>query len=145
LLAILKFIEAKPRCARHDLALKLLGENFDAPEKTEAKTALAADLHYLLHAGHVIEFADGRFDLPLPPKALNEPAAKTGEAEAEESAEADEPLAATPEPEAVAPKLEPPAAEPEVATIVEPALPEPPLAEIPPTEPVVSSEPTSAA
>jgi hypothetical protein len=67
-LAILNAIEAMPRCTRHDLGEKLLGEHFEAPEKANEKTALASDLHYLLLAGHVIEFADGRLDLPLPPK-----------------------------------------------------------------------------
>jgi hypothetical protein len=68
-LAVLAAIESMPRCTRHDLGEKLLGEHFEAPEKAEEKTALATDLHYLLLAGHVIEFADGRLDLPLPPKA----------------------------------------------------------------------------
>jgi hypothetical protein len=68
-LAILNAIEKMPRCSRHDLGEKLLGEHFEAPEKEAEKTALASDLHYLLLAGHVIEFADGRLDLPLAPKA----------------------------------------------------------------------------
>jgi hypothetical protein len=71
-LAILNVIEAMPRCTRHDLGQKLLGEHFEAPEKEKEKTALASDLHYLLLAGHVIEFADGRLDLPLPPKSQNQ-------------------------------------------------------------------------
>jgi hypothetical protein len=33
------------------------------------KEAIASDLHYLIHAGHVIEFHDGTLDLPLSPKA----------------------------------------------------------------------------
>lgn len=70
LAAILAAIEAAPRCTRHDLAVKLLGEQIDAPELTPRKTALAGDLHYLVHAGHVIEFADGTLDLPLAPKVL---------------------------------------------------------------------------
>jgi hypothetical protein len=68
-LAILNAIDKMPRCSRHDLGEKLLGEHFEAPEKEAEKTALASDLHYLLLAGHVIEFADGRLDLPLAPKA----------------------------------------------------------------------------
>jgi hypothetical protein len=70
IMAILNAIEMMPRCTRHDLGEKLLGEHFEAPEKGAEKTALASDLHYLLLAGHVIEFADGRLDLPMPPKAL---------------------------------------------------------------------------
>lgn len=40
----------------------------EPPAPTELdlrKKQLAADLHYLIHTGHVIEFADGRLDLPL--------------------------------------------------------------------------------
>ena len=70
LAAILAAIEAAPRCTRHDLAVKVLGEQTDAPEMIPRKTALAGDLHYLVHAGHVIEFADGTLDLPLAPKTL---------------------------------------------------------------------------
>jgi hypothetical protein len=66
---ILALVAASPRCTRHDLAVKLIGKDFEAPEKAGEKTALAADLHYLLLAGHVIEFTDGKFDLPLQPKA----------------------------------------------------------------------------
>lgn len=35
------------------------------PELDLRKKQLAADLHYLVHTGHVIEFADGKLDLPL--------------------------------------------------------------------------------
>jgi hypothetical protein len=89
-LAILRTIEANPRCSRHDLALKLLGEHFEAPEKVAEKTALATDLHYLLLAGHVIEFVDGRLDLPLPPKGL----AETAKGETEEAGDESEPATA---------------------------------------------------
>jgi hypothetical protein len=85
-LAILAAIEASPRCGRHDLAVKLLGENTESPELADKKTALAADLHYLLLAGHVIEFPDGKLDLPLPPKALAA-AAENATAEAGEAAD----------------------------------------------------------
>jgi hypothetical protein len=85
-LAILRAIEAQPRCSRHDLAVKLLGKDFDTPEKAQEKTALAADLHYLLLAGHVIEFVDGRLDLPLAPKAQ----ADAGKAEAAEASDESE-------------------------------------------------------
>ena len=39
-----------------------------------AKAALAADLRFLVQSGHIIEFHNGTFDLPLPPKAKEEPA-----------------------------------------------------------------------
>src|SRR4030095_12104448 len=86
---ILALVAASPRCTRHDLAVKLIGKDFEAPEKTEEKTALAADLHYLLLAGHVIEFTDGKFDLPLQPKMASEPAGAAGaETESTETAAA---------------------------------------------------------
>lgn len=67
--AILGVIEASPRITRPPLAAKLLGDHHDTPETASKKAALAADLHYLIHAGHVIEFHDGTLDLPLSPKA----------------------------------------------------------------------------
>lgn len=39
----------------------------------KAKAALAADLRFLVQAGHLIEFHNGTFDLPLPPKPKEEP------------------------------------------------------------------------
>ena len=38
----------------------------------KAKTALAADLRFLVQSGHIIEFHNGTFDLPLPPKEKDE-------------------------------------------------------------------------
>ena len=119
---LLKAIEAAPRCKRHDLAVKILGEHADAPEFADRKTALAGDLHYLIHAGHVLEFADATLDLPLPPKAL---AAEPAGPEAQEEAAATE----TPAPPLPVAEV---AAEP-------PALPDPtpelPISEEPATEP----------
>ncbi|MEO8351574.1 MAG: hypothetical protein ABI680_07580 [Chthoniobacteraceae bacterium] len=74
---ILKIVEEHPRCSRHDLAVKVLGENIEAPEVAERKSALAADLHYLVHAGHVIEFADRTLDLPLLAKPQADSAEKS--------------------------------------------------------------------
>jgi hypothetical protein len=66
------------------------------PELESRKTQLAADLHYLVHTGHVIEFADGRLDLPLVPvqptgkssaSAQASGEAETAEQESDESEE----------------------------------------------------------
>ena len=65
--AILQTVEASPRIKRPDLALKILGEAHDTPEFTARKAQLAADLHYLIHEGQVIEFSDGALELPLAP------------------------------------------------------------------------------
>ena len=54
-----------------------------APEPTAEQTALISDLHWLVHQGHVIEFANGTLEtakkpLPKPPKPQPKPAvAKT--------------------------------------------------------------------
>ena len=70
--AILQTVEASPRIKRPQLAAKILGEPQDTPEATARKSQLAADLHYLIHAGHVIEFSDGALELPLAPNAKPE-------------------------------------------------------------------------
>lgn len=62
--AILDAVKARPRCTRKDLATTILGEA--PPEETKAKSELAANLHWLLLEGLVVEFFDGTLDLPLP-------------------------------------------------------------------------------
>jgi hypothetical protein len=69
--AILQTVEATPRLKRPDLAAKILGELHDAPEAAARKEQLAGDLHYLIHAGHVIEFSNGILELPLAPQEKN--------------------------------------------------------------------------
>jgi hypothetical protein len=53
-----------------------------AKELTPEQTALNADLHWLIHQGHVLEFADGEMEtakkpLPRPPKPEKKPAEET--------------------------------------------------------------------
>jgi len=89
---LLSVIGESPRITKRDLAIKIIGAtNPDEPETPEhaaRKTQLASDLHYLIHAGHVLEFADGRLDLPLAPTP---PSGKGGAAnpEAEDLTEED--------------------------------------------------------
>jgi hypothetical protein len=50
-----------------------------APEATPEQTAIIVDLHWLVHQGHVLEFADGKLEtakkpLPRPPKPEKKPA-----------------------------------------------------------------------
>jgi len=73
--SILSAIRSYPKISRKQLAEKILsklgstGPSDEAStEHQHAKTALATDLIWLAKAGHVIEFADGTLDLPLPPK-----------------------------------------------------------------------------
>src|SRR5215469_6715414 len=75
--AILSTIRSYPKISRKQLAekvlTKLIGEKSTdeaSLEYQQAKTALATDLIWLAKAGHVIEFADGTLDLPLPPKPV---------------------------------------------------------------------------
>lgn len=58
------------------------------PEPTPEQTALVADLHWLIHQGHVLEFADGQLEtakkpLPRPPKSE----ARSAQAKVNEAAE----------------------------------------------------------
>ncbi len=81
--AVLSTVKSYPKISRKQLAekvlAKLIGEKStleSSEEYLHAKTALATDLIWLAKAGHVIEFADGTLDLPLPPRAIE--AAKGG-------------------------------------------------------------------
>jgi hypothetical protein len=91
--AILSTIRSYPKISRKQLAekvlTKLIGEKSTdeaSLEYQQAKTALATDLIWLAKAGHVIEFADGTLDLPLPPKPA-EPTKGSPHASAQESLE----------------------------------------------------------
>jgi len=111
--AILATLRSYPRITRKQLAEKvlkrLLGEKSsdeNSPEFQQAKNNLPTDLLWLAKAGHVIEFADGTLDLPLPPKAAEKPggspeAATRDVIEQEEPAEMEvaTPLQVTEEPE----------------------------------------------
>jgi hypothetical protein len=78
---IVEFINAHPKCTRRKMIETLApspttievkpGEQKSEP--TPEQTAIIADLHWLVHQGHVLEFADGKLDtakkpLPKPPK-----------------------------------------------------------------------------
>ncbi len=138
--AILKTVETSARIKRPELAGKILGEALDTPEAAARKSQLAADLHYLIHTGHVIEFSDGALELPLAPfdKPASQPAIKAkpaSEPSASEEAVAEDSDAAEPmEPGAL---IEPvPTTEPEVP------LPEITASnEAPPSTPGVEDQP----
>ncbi len=74
---VLSTIKSYPKISRKQLAektlSKLIGEKAtdeSSAEYQQAKTALATDLIWLAKAGHIIEFADGTLDLPLPPRPI---------------------------------------------------------------------------
>jgi hypothetical protein len=63
------------------------------PETTTEQTAVIADLHWLIHQGHVIEFANGMLDTakkPLPrlPKPESKPESSIESAHTQEAASA---------------------------------------------------------
>jgi hypothetical protein len=113
---IVDFINAHPRCNRRKLFEALApakpivvvpqpetptGEtptSFIQADPTPEQTAVTADLHWLIHQGHVLEFADGRLETakkpaPRPPKpAKAEKVAAEPKVEVEQSGEV-QPLA----------------------------------------------------
>ena len=83
--AILSTIRSYPKISRKQLAEKVLtkvvGDKVSDESNAgyqQAKTTLATELIWLAKAGHVIEFADGTLDLPLPPRPVE--TAKSGSA-----------------------------------------------------------------
>ena len=127
---ILSAIETAGKCTRHDLAVKILGAQHDSEESGPKKSEMASDLHYLIQAGHVIEFHDGTLDLPLvpgekpAPEKPEKPAPSTASAAPESEIETPAVEASAPaEPEAEAATPEPVAVE--LATPTEkPSAPE---------------------
>ncbi|HEY1663287.1 MAG TPA: hypothetical protein VGI03_12785 [Verrucomicrobiae bacterium] len=159
---IVDFINAAPKCTRRKLVESLapspakpavIEVKPDEPKAAEdvqptpEQTAIVVDLHWLIHQGHVLEFADGRMEtakkpLPRPPKPEKKPAeGQTPAAESEAPvAESDAPAATetTPPGEVVAETpsetsapVEPAAAAPEPAPTAE-------VKETPPAEEVPS-------
>jgi hypothetical protein len=129
-------------------------------EPTPEQTAVIGDLHWLVHQGHVIEFADGRMDtakkpLPRPPKPEKKSVGEKPAAEGETATTAADPVGEVPVlTEAEIPASEPePAVEPEPAaeaTAETPVLGEPaadapvnkPVADAPADEPVAENIPS---
>jgi hypothetical protein len=121
-----------------------------AAEPTPEQNALIADLHWLIHQGHVLEFADGRMDtakrpLPRPPKpekkSGGQKPAVEGEAAATTVESSGETAILT---EAEIPASEPkPAAESESESAAEPAAETPPPAESAAEPPQAEAPPAS--
>jgi len=141
---LLNVIESTPKCSRSEISNRLLKPHEADPEFQKRKEGLAADLHWLIHSGHVIEFHDGTFDLPLAPKEQAKENAETASVEDEKAAlaqesqqaaaaEAQAPAAPAPAVESVAePVVEPivaPVAESVAESAVEPVAEDTPAAE----------------
>ncbi len=115
------------------------------PAPTAEQTAVVSDLHWLIHQGHVLEFADGRLETakkpaPRPPKAEKKPAADKAEKPATEAAAvAETPAGAATE---TAPVVESSAAP--VAEVVAPIEPLPAMEPAPVPAAAVESLPASS-
>jgi hypothetical protein len=112
-----------------------------AAEPTPEQTAIIADLHWLVHQGHVIEFADGRMDTakkpaPRPPKPEKKSTGEKPAAEGEAAATVVEPSAEIP----VLTEAEIPASGPEPAVEAAPEVPPPAEAPVPATESAAAVE-----
>ena len=65
----------RPTLAPSPAVIEVKPEEQKSAEPTPEQNALIADLHWLIHQGHVLEFADGRMDTakkPLPRPAKQE-------------------------------------------------------------------------
>ena len=175
---IVEFINANSKCNRRKLIESLAPSPAPAPipvapategeaaaaapaqatknEPTPEQTALIADLHWLVHQGHVIEFANGQLDTakkpaPRPPKPEAKPAPEA------KSAMQDAPTDSTPQATESTPSpvesnqvsepaaVEPASAEPIASSqaSIEPVAP-PAASENPPVPPVDTPPPASS-
>ncbi len=86
---IVEFINANPKCSRRKL-IESLAPSGATPEEqksnvpTAEQTAIIGDLHWLIHQGHVIEFADGLLETAKkpavrPPKPESKAVAQNGD------------------------------------------------------------------
>jgi hypothetical protein len=132
-----------------------------SPEPTAEQTAVIADLHWLIHQGHVIEFANGLLEtakkpVPKPPKPQPKPAeaapvqipeapqvveASPPDSNIEQTAPPAEPTSATPD-SLPAPSAEHVEAPPPVEQLSQETVPH---TEESPTPPPVEPEPAPAA
>ena len=156
---IVDYINSNPKCSRRQLVEALApspappasepagsepspAAQVESDQPTPEQTAVIADLHWLIHQGHVIEFANGMLETakkPLPkpePKPATPPAAAAPPAETAAVSEtaAPEPIVEpTPAPAEVQPQAETaPTVEPAPTAGNEPTAPEAPALETPP-------------
>ena len=79
---IVEFVEATPNCTRRLILENLAGlEHVEpkegevpppAPEQTEEQKQLISDLHWLVHQGHVLDFANGVIETAKKPRPKEE-------------------------------------------------------------------------
>jgi hypothetical protein len=77
---IVEFINANPKCSRRKLIETLApspaSQEEQKAEPTAEQNAIIGDLHWLIHQGHVIEFADGLLETAKKPAPRPEPKPK---------------------------------------------------------------------
>lgn len=76
---IVEFINANPKCSRRKLIETLApspSPQTETNEPTPEQNAIIGDLHWLIHQGHVIEFADGLLETAKKPAPRPEPKPK---------------------------------------------------------------------
>jgi len=78
---IVEFINANPKCSRRKLIETLApspagSDEQKSNEPTAEQNAIIGDLHWLIHQGHVIEFADGLLETAKKPAPRPEPKPK---------------------------------------------------------------------
>jgi hypothetical protein len=89
--AILTTVGENPGIKRPALATRLLvGIALESPEATAKKEALAADLHYLIQIGYVVEFQNGALELPPTKKEAQQQAQQQSDEKEEITAEGED-------------------------------------------------------
>jgi hypothetical protein len=152
---IVNFINTNPKCTRRKMiealapspaVIEVKPEDQKSAEPTPEQTLVLVDLHWLIHSGAVLEFADGRMDTakkPLPrpvkqekKKAEGKPAVEDETAAANETVPEMEGAVESAAAETVAePAPEAPASSEAISSAAEPA---PAPKTVPPTEEVPS-------
>ncbi len=165
---IVNYINEHPKCSRRKMVEALAPAPVvtvieiapDAPKApaadqavpTAEQTALIADLHWLIHQGHVLEFADGKLETAKKPapKPVKEPkaAAVAPAVPAATTVAPEVPVAPAPAAEAVAPTAEVPVADITVAPELASAVPDQvtqPVAVVETPAPVAETAPVGEA
>ena len=124
------------------------GPQFDANQPTPEQTVVIADLHWLIHQGHVIEFANGFLEtakkpVPKPPKPEPKPPEPAAPAEPQPAAPQLPPATEAPAPQdspPVGPSQAEPLQPPPATEAPASAPPPPPPALIEPLSPPASTQ-----
>jgi len=134
---ILQVIQGNQNCNRASLAAAVLGADESAVDPAR-KATLAADFRWLIETGRVIEFSDGRLELPVAPAKPEAPHGDHSAAGKAKPAEAGAGHATTPAPEPA-----PTAAAAEMPALEAAVEPERPISDPAPEEGYEPAEPVA--